>query len=74
MRTHHEAPTLYPVACAPQAWAAGAAFMLLQSCVGLSIDATRQKLSFTQPTLPGFLDRVLIQNLKVRDASVDLVL
>ena len=30
-----QAPTLYPVACAPQAWAAGAVFLLLQSCLGM---------------------------------------
>src|SRR5262249_49331816 len=30
-------PTLYPVACAPQAWAAGAVFLLLRSCLGLTI-------------------------------------
>src|SRR5205823_2033432 len=29
-----EGPTLYPVACAPQAWAAAAIFLLLQACLG----------------------------------------
>ncbi|MGH9640592.1 MAG: amylo-alpha-1,6-glucosidase, partial [Bryobacteraceae bacterium] len=32
-------PTLYPVACSPQAWAAGAVFLALQSCLGLSVSA-----------------------------------
>src|SRR5207253_3892361 len=32
-----ESPTLYPVACAPQAWAAGAVFLLLEACLGLSV-------------------------------------
>ena len=27
-------PTLYPVACSPQAWAAGSVFMVLQACLG----------------------------------------
>jgi len=27
-------PTLYPVACAPQSWAAGAVYLLLSSCLG----------------------------------------
>ena len=31
-----EGPTPYPVACAPQAWAAGAVFLLLQACLGLA--------------------------------------
>ena len=30
-----EGPTLYPVACAPQAWAAGAVFMLLGAALGI---------------------------------------
>src|ERR1700693_791286 len=36
-RSPGRGPTLYPVACAPQAWAAGAVFLLLQSCLGLSV-------------------------------------
>ena len=36
-----EGPTLYPVACAPQAWAAGSVFLLLQACLGLDIDAPK---------------------------------
>ena len=38
-----EPPIAYPVACMPQAWAAGSAFLLLQSCLGLSIDAARRE-------------------------------
>src|SRR5213075_1138820 len=37
-----ESPTLYPVACAPQAWAAGAVFLLLEACLGLSVSAPNQ--------------------------------
>jgi glycogen debranching enzyme len=32
-----EGPTLYPVACAPQSWAAAAVFLLLEACLGLQI-------------------------------------
>jgi glycogen debranching enzyme len=67
-------PTLYPVACSPQAWSAGAAFLLLQSCVGLSIDAIQNRIILARPVLPAFLQRVNIRNLAVRDASVDLTL
>ena len=65
-------PTLYPVACAPQAWAAGAVFMLLQACLGLSVDARVPRVVFTHPFLPPSLRRVSIRNLKVGPASVDL--
>jgi glycogen debranching enzyme len=38
-----EGPTLYPVACSPQAWASGVVFQLIQSCVRLSIDAAERR-------------------------------
>src|SRR6266403_1108350 len=69
-----ESPTLYPVACAPQAWAAGAAFLLLEACFGLSVSAPEQTLVFSKPILPAFLPKVSIRDLKVGDARVDLLL
>ncbi len=69
-----ESPTLYPTACAPQAWAAGAGFLLLQACLGLRIDAPRRLVSFVRPALPPFLERVEIRNLSIGAARLDLVL
>jgi glycogen debranching enzyme len=69
-----EGPTLYPVACAPQAWAAGAVFMLLQACLGLAIDAPERRVTFVRPLLPSFLEVVRLRRLRVGDAEVDLVL
>jgi glycogen debranching enzyme len=69
-----KAPTLYPVACSPQAWSAGAAFLLLEASMGLTIDAPQRRIAFTRPVLPPFLDQVRIKNLTVASASVDLVL
>src|SRR6266436_495032 len=69
-----EAPTLYPVACAPQAWASGAVFLLLQACLGLDVFAPERRLVFSKPFLPQFLPQVSIRDLKVGDASVDLLL
>lgn len=69
-----KAPTLYPVACSPQAWSAGAAFLLLEASMGLSIDAPQRRIAFTRPVLPPFLEQVKIKNLTVANASVDLVL
>src|SRR5206468_6465023 len=68
-----ESPTLYPVACAPQAWAAGAVFLLVQACLGLDIDAPGGKICLDRPELPSCIDRLTLQNLRVGDASVDLV-
>src|SRR5262249_3974357 len=69
-----EAPTLYPVACAPQAWASGAVFLLLEGCLGLSVVATERRVLFSKPFLPEFLPEVSIRDLKVGNASVDLLL
>jgi glycogen debranching enzyme len=65
-------PTLYPVACDPQAWASGAVFLLLQTCLGLSVGAKEKKVCFDHPALPPFLQEVTIKNLKVGSASIDL--
>ena len=66
-------PTLYPVACAPQAWAAAAVFLLLHSCLGLTVEASHRRVSFLRPVLPPFLERVRIRRLTVGDARVDLL-
>jgi len=69
-----EGPTLYPVACSPQTWSSVAVFLLLQSCLGLRIEATRSRLSFSQPVLPPFLEHIEMKNLRIGDATVDLSL
>jgi glycogen debranching enzyme len=71
-RRHCEGPTRYPVACSPQAWAAGSAFLLLQACLGLTIDAPRAQIRFFRPYLPESLERLWIKNLRAGAASVDL--
>jgi glycogen debranching enzyme len=68
-----EGPTQYPVACAPQAWAAGAVFMLLQAALGVTLDATTGTISLAHPRLPDSLEHLHIGNLAVGGASVDLV-
>jgi glycogen debranching enzyme len=69
-----KSPTQYPVACSPQAWSAGAAFLLLQASIGLSVDAIQKRIVLTRPVLPDFLEQVTIRNLAVANASVDLAL
>jgi glycogen debranching enzyme len=69
-----EGPTLYPVACSPQTWSSVAVFLLLQSCLGLRIEAPRARLSFSQPVLPPFLEHIEMKNLRIGDAAVDLSL
>jgi glycogen debranching enzyme len=69
-----EGPTRYPVACLPQAWAAGAPFLLLQGGLGLSVDGARGRLALERPQLPAFLDEVRLRDLAVGAGRVDLVL
>jgi glycogen debranching enzyme len=65
-------PTLYPVACSPQAWAAGSVFMLLQACLGMEISANESRIYLHHSALPDKLQQIRIRNLKVGSGSVDL--
>jgi glycogen debranching enzyme len=67
-------PTPYPVACAPQAWAAGSVFLLVQACLGLTVTAIEPQVAFTRPRLPAFLGELTITGLAVGGAVVDLLL
>ncbi|BAU47373.1 amylo-alpha-1,6-glucosidase [Sulfurifustis variabilis] len=68
-----QAPTLYPVACSPQAWASGAVFQLLQACLGISFSAEKPQLRFDHPVLPEYLHWVELHNVPVGDGQLDLV-
>ena len=67
---HSSAPGQYPVGCSPQAWAAGSAFMLMQALLGLEADAISGVLRL-RPSLPRWLGRVSIRNLRVRESQLD---
>jgi glycogen debranching enzyme len=69
-----EGPTLYPVACSPQAWAAGAPFMILQACLGISFQPEHGRITFDQPYLPEGIPQLTIRNLRCGEAVVDLLL
>lgn len=67
------APVAYPVSCSPQAWAAGAAPLLLRSMLGLSVDPAAHRLVIA-PALPDWLDSVTIRHLPVLGRTVSLSL
>jgi glycogen debranching enzyme len=67
-----EAPTLYPIACAPQAWAAGSVFLILQSCLGMKIDALGAAIHFIHPMLPECIPYVRLTGIRVGSAEVSL--
>ena len=67
-----EPPIAYPVACLPQAWAAGSVFLMLQSALGVSIDAVAGTVEIDDPVLPAGIDRLNVTNLQVGVGIVDL--
>ena len=67
-----EGPIAYPVACLPQAWAAGSVFLMLQAALGVSIDALTGTITIDAPTLPAGIERLTVSRLSVGEAVVDL--
>jgi glycogen debranching enzyme len=72
-RAQGSTPVAYPVACLPQAWAAGSAFMLLQACLGAEVDGWRGEIRVERPALPPGIDHVAVRRISVGDRRVDLV-
>ena len=73
-RTPGNGPTLYPVACVPQAWSSAAPLALLEACLGLGFDFQAEQVCFRRPSLPNFLDKIIIRSLSVGDGRVDILL
>ncbi|HKU54229.1 MAG TPA: hypothetical protein VJP60_02610, partial [Rhizomicrobium sp.] len=71
-RRRGTAPVLYPVACAPQAWASVVPFALLQACLGLELDFAKREIRFHNPQLPRFLEEIRINDLELAGAKVNL--
>ena len=71
-RRRGEPPTAYPVACLPQAWAAGSPFMMLEACLGITIDALKEEIRIERPRLPDGIDWLEIDDLRVGTRSVSL--
>ncbi len=71
-RSGHDSPVPYPVACRPQAWAAGAFPLVTQAILGLCPDAPNAHLRIVRPILPDWLRYVRVRGLRVGDGAVDL--
>jgi len=72
-RTEFETPVPYPVACQPQAWAAGAIPYLVTGGLGLVPDGLRRRLRVRRPSLPRWLNRIEVSGLRVAGARIDLL-
>lgn len=71
-RREGEGPTGYPVACSPQAWASGSVFLLLQGLLGVTVNGLEKTVSFDYPYLPSYVREVVVRNLVVGDACLDV--
>jgi glycogen debranching enzyme len=70
-RQRNRGPTLYPVACSPQAWASATPFSLIQASLGMEFEPRRSEIRLRNPRLPSFLDVVTLRNLQLGESSVD---
>ncbi len=66
-------PVSYPVACSPQAWAAGTSIVLVQTMLGLEPDALNRKLRLA-PFLPEGVDRLTVKDLPVAEGRISVEL
>jgi glycogen debranching enzyme len=67
------APTLYPVACSPQAWASAAVFALVQASLGIDFDRGAGEIRFDRPVLPEFLDQLHLRGLQTKHGVADVL-
>ena len=65
-------PVRYPVACHPQAWAAGAVPFMISSLLGLTADAFNRRLRVIRPALPDSVNEIEFRRLKIGGSILDL--
>ncbi|HZV20165.1 MAG TPA: amylo-alpha-1,6-glucosidase, partial [Hyphomicrobiales bacterium] len=69
-RRRSRGPTLYPVACSPQAWASGSVFQLMQAILGLEYDLEAKAVRLRNPAVPMSVGELTVRNLRLGDASI----
>jgi glycogen debranching enzyme len=67
-------PTLYPVACSPQAWASATPFTLIEASLGLQFDPAANEIRLRNPCLPPFVEEMVLRDLQLNGASLDIKL
>jgi glycogen debranching enzyme len=65
-------PVPYPVACSPQAWAAGSLYHLMTATLGMRPDARANRLELVRPALPTWMPGLRVRGLRIGQALVDL--
>lgn len=72
-RTEVDVPVPYPVACSPQAWSAAAPLLLVRTILGIRASAADHSLELVRPHLPSWIGKLTISNLRIGDATADLL-
>ena len=67
-----KAPRFIPSLARPEAWAAGAVFLLVQACLGVSIPGASNRILFDRPYLPDGIPQLSIKGLHSSKGSVDV--
>lgn len=67
----NSSPTAYVVSCSPQAWAAGTAFMLLQTMLDVCPEGSAKTVRLN-PLLPPGFRRVEVSRMRLGDSFVDM--
>jgi glycogen debranching enzyme len=71
-RSQYQVPVRYPVACNPQAWAAGATLLFLRAMLGLVPNAPSDELWVVRPELPSSLRQVTLHRVPIGNSTVDV--
>jgi glycogen debranching enzyme len=71
-RSAYGIPVRYPVACHPQAWAAGSVPYLVETALGLTPEAFDHRLRIVRPVLPDFVRNLEVRGLRVGTGRADL--
>jgi glycogen debranching enzyme len=72
-RDERPGPIPYPVACHPQAWSAASIFLVVQAMLGITVGGFDHGLVIDSPVMPEWLDWLKIENLRVGEGAVSLV-
>ncbi|CAB3790996.1 amylo-alpha-1,6-glucosidase [Pararobbsia alpina] len=66
-------PIGYPVACLPQAWSAGSALLLVQACLGITIDGWAHRVTIDRPRLPTGVQSLTVRRLDFGPYRIDMI-
>jgi glycogen debranching enzyme len=70
-RRYQSLPAAYPVSCTPQAWAAGAVFLMLQHLIGLEPDLPNGRLVL-RPLLFPWLNEMRLDNMRLGQRNISI--